>query len=129
MYPAPPVINTWRSLIFFLHPQQDFKSLHLKRRDVFVRRYFDPVLEAGQATNIGDVALADDPYAVVASTLYLREVFADALAGFTIQGKGALHVIHGEPGAQGDPFRRDDIAQLLAFRALDLNVALGDQTL
>jgi hypothetical protein len=73
--------------MIFLHPQQDFESLHLKGRDVLISHYFDPLLEAGQATNVCHIALANDPDAVVSGGFYLGKILVHALTGFTVQRK------------------------------------------
>ena len=57
------------------------------------------------------------------------QVLLDALASPPVQLKGAFHVVDGQPGAQGDPFRRDDVAQFLPLRPLHLHVALGHEPL
>jgi hypothetical protein len=113
----------------FLHTQQNLKSLHLQNRRPFVIDDADPMLEAGQATDICHIAPADDPYTVIAGVFYLCKIFADTLAGFAIQGKGPLYVIHREAGTQGDTFRRDDIAQFLALGTLNLDIPFGNQAL
>jgi hypothetical protein len=87
------------------------------------------MLETRQAANIGNIAPADDPNPVIPGTLYLSKILTDALAGLAIERKRPLDIIHGEAGTQGYAFRGDDIAQLLTFGALDLDVSFGHQAL
>ena len=47
-------------------------------------------------------------------------MFFDARAGFVIDIEGTFDVVHCEAGAQGNPFRRDDVAKLFALRAWTL---------
>ena len=55
-------------------------------------------------------------------------MLADALACVTIKQELLFDIIHCEKGAQRNAFRCDDIAQFLAFGALDLDIALFNQT-
>lgn len=59
----------------------------------------------------------------------LGHVIFHALAGAAIDGKGALDIIDSEAGAQGNAFGGDDVTQLLALGARDLDRALGNESL
>ena len=55
--------------------------------------------------------------AVVSCAADGGHVILHTLTGFAIQGKGGLHVIDGQAGAQGNAFGRDDVTQFLALGA------------
>ena len=71
MYPAPPVINTWRSLMIFLHPQNYFESFYLQYRCIFVSHHIHAMFQTSQPANIGNIAFSDDAHPVVAGAFYL----------------------------------------------------------
>ncbi len=49
---------------------------------------------------------------------HFGDMILHTLAGLAIEGKGMLHIIHRQAGAQGNAFGRDDVTQFLALGAL-----------
>ena len=61
--------------------------------------------------------------------LHFGEMFLHALTRLAVDRERALDVIHGEAGAQGNAFGRDDVTQFLTLGAHGFDIAFRDETL
>jgi len=87
------------------------------------------VFHAGQAAHLCDFAIAFNSNLCEAAFTQLPNDSESLLARMPVELEGGLDVIHCQARAQGDALGGDDVAQLFALRPLDLDVALGDETL
>ena len=87
------------------------------------------MLKASEADHLGDLTLTEDVNLVVAGSFELFNATAAAFAYAAVKVKRSFDIVHGEVGTQSDTFGGDDVAQLFALGALDLDIAFGDQAL
>jgi hypothetical protein len=93
------------------------------------RRQVDDHLQARQPADIGDIAFPFNPHARMPKAGHVLEQVAHPLARAPVQQQRLLDIIHRQHRPEGNPFGRDDIAQLAPLGALDFDVALGDEPL
>ena len=87
------------------------------------------MLKASEADHLGNLTFAGDVHLIVSSSFKLFKTQVGAFAYAAVKVKRSFDIVHGEVGTQSDTFGGDDVAQLFALGALDLDIAFGDQAL
>src|SRR3990170_1693842 len=88
-----------------------------------------PELQAGQATDVGDVPLALNVDRLVPLPACNAKCLARLFPGPAVERHRVLDIGHREPTPQSQPFRRDDVLEFAPLGPLYLYITFGDQAL